>query len=245
MSKLAILTKADSTLCKTFLVDWNISPNLLVVEVPTFFSRYKRARFLARQIGLIDTIRYNIPFLWRHIKEFKNYKKWWNENPKCKELMFVKDINSKDVENKLKSRKIDKIVLCHAPVVRSNILKCAPAVNAHPGNLPEMRGVDNIKWSLYFMVNPVCTLHKVDTGIDTGFILQKKIVPLRVTDKISDIQKRASRICLEMLFDYINDKKFTPIKQTVGVQHYLMPKHLVKQLERNLLTILQYLGGRV
>ena len=244
MARVAILTKADSTLCKKFLIDWNIRPDLLVVEVPTFFSRYKRARFLARQIGIGDTIRYNIPFFWRHIKQFKNYKKWWNYNvnPEC--LMFVKDINGKDVENELNRKGINKIVLCHSPVVKSNILKYATTVNAHPGDLPEMRGVDNVRWSLYFMSNPACTLHEVDSGIDTGVILKKEFVPLSTRDKISDIQNRASDICLKMLADYINGEKFVGIKQGKGVQHYLMPKCIAKQLERNLPTILEYLGGK-
>jgi folate-dependent phosphoribosylglycinamide formyltransferase PurN len=243
MSGFAILTKADSTLCKTFLFDWNIKPDLLVVEVPTLFSRYKRARFLARQIGIIDTIRYNIPFFWRHIKQFKNYKRWWVDNVKRKSLMFVEDINGKNVENELKRMGIDKIILCHAPVVRSNILKCATTINAHPGDLPEMRGVDNVKWSLYFMSPPACTLHEVDSGIDTGIILHKEFIPLHMTDRISDIQNRASNIGLQMLADYINGEQFSKTKQGGGVQHYLMPKCIVEQLERNLPIILKYLGG--
>jgi hypothetical protein len=243
MPGLAILTKADSALCKIFLSQWSIKPDLLVVEVPTLFSRYKRARFLARQIGIIDTIRYNIPFLWRHIKQFKNYRVWWLNNFRGKSLMFVKDINGKDVENELKNVNIDKIVLCHAPVVRSNILECATTVNAHPGDLPLMRGVDNVRWSLYFMSNPACTLHEVDSGIDTGVILHKEFIPLYMTDKISDIQNRASSICLEMLADYIDDREFTETKQSEGVQHYLMPKCIAKQLERNLSIILKHLGG--
>ncbi len=244
MAGFAVFTRADSTLCKTFLSYWNIYPQLVVIEVPTFFSRYKRARFLARQIGIIDTIRYNIPFLWRHIKQFKNYKRWWVNNVKCKSLMFVKDINGKDVENELKRMDIDRIVLCHSPVIRSNILKCATTVNAHPGDLPEMRGVDNVRWSLYFMSNPVCTLHEVDSGIDTGVILKKESVPLFISDKISDIQDRAVAICLKMLIDYINGEQFVENKQGEGVQYYLMPNCIVKQLERNLPTILKYLGGK-
>lgn len=240
MAGVAVLTKADSALCKTFLIDWNIRPDLLVVEVPTFFSRYRRARFLARQIGIGDTIRYNIPFFWRHVKEYKNYKKWWIEHSMSK-LVFVKDINGKEVENKLRSMDIDKIVLCHAPVIKSNILKCATTVNAHPGNLPEMRGVDNVRWSLYFMTNPGCTLHKVDSGIDTGVILEKKLIPLYMRDTVSDIQKRGSDICLQMLADYISGKQFLETKQGKGVQHYLMPKCIAKQLDRNLPTILEYL----
>ncbi len=239
MSGIAILTKADSTLCKTFLSDWNVKPDLLVVEVPTLFSRYKRARFLSKQIGIIDTIRYNIPFFWRHIKQFKNYHRWWIDNVQRESLMFVRDINGKDVENKLKN--MDKIILCHAPVIRSNILKCATTVNAHPGNLPEMRGVDNVRWSLYFMSNPVCTLHEVDSGIDTGVILRKEFVPLFANDKISDIQNRASDLCLKMLSDYIKDDRLVGTKQGEGVQHYLMPKCIAKQLKRNLSTILEYL----
>ena len=243
MTGLAILTKADSTLCKIFLSDWNINPDLLVIEIPTFFSRYKRAKFLARQIGIIDTIRYNIPFFWRHIKSYKNYKSWWIKHVKGDSLMFVQDINGKDVENKLKNMNIDKIILCHAPVVRSNILNCAITVNAHPGYLPEMRGVDNIRWSLYFMMNPMCTLHEVDSGIDTGGILKRKSVPLHIDDNISDIQKRASIICLEMLSEYIDGEQYERIKQGKGVQHYLMPKCLGKQLERNLSIIIEYIEG--
>ena len=155
--------------------------------------------------------------------------------------MFVKDINGKDVENELKRKDISRIVLCHAPVVRSNILKCATTVNAHPGDLPEMRGVDNVRWSLYFMSSPACTLHEVDSGIDTGVILKKEFVPLSISDKISDIQNRASNICLKMLADYINGEHLEGTKQGKGVQHYLMPKCIGKQLERNLLIILKYL----
>ena len=63
-------------------------------------------------------------------------------------------------------------------------------VNTHTGILPQYRGSYTAKWALLEGGPIGTTAHIVDTGLDTGPILTKKILDLKRGDTFESIMKR-------------------------------------------------------
>jgi phosphoribosylglycinamide formyltransferase-1 len=55
-----------------------------------------------------------------------------------------------------------------------NPLPSLPIINSHPGFLPLARGLDALKWSIYYDVKPGITVHQVTKETDSGPILYRQ-----------------------------------------------------------------------
>jgi methionyl-tRNA formyltransferase len=64
-------------------------------------------------------------------------------------------------------------------------------LNAHLGLLPEIRGMSSPEWSLLQHIPVGVTIHFMDTGIDTGPILQRYEFPhAPQCESLSDLRNR-------------------------------------------------------
>lgn len=72
-------------------------------------------------------------------------------------------------------------------------------VNFHPGLLPEVRGLDALKWSVYKGVPPGVTVHFIDARVDAGRIIDRVEIPVREDDGWVDISLRIEDTQVELL----------------------------------------------
>jgi phosphoribosylglycinamide formyltransferase-1 len=72
-------------------------------------------------------------------------------------------------------------------------------VNLHPGLLPEARGLDALQWSLYHEVPLGVTAHIVDSGVDAGWILERRLIDFYEDDTLVDLSLRLYETQLAML----------------------------------------------
>lgn len=72
-------------------------------------------------------------------------------------------------------------------------------INAHPGKIPAVRGLDALKWSIYYESEIGVTLHKLDEKVDMGDILEFSEVALTPTDSIHSIAARQYELEVDML----------------------------------------------
>ena len=75
-------------------------------------------------------------------------------------------------------------------------------INCHAGALPFYRGRNPLNWALingesHFGV----TVHRVDTGIDTGAIIVQNFSEIKPEDNYSTLLKRAHHLCAESLVE--------------------------------------------
>ena len=113
-------------------------------------------------------------------------------------------------------------------------------LNAHPGILPEYRGLDTALWAVYEnqMDKVGCTLHVVDPGIDTGGILEIRPYTWQGDETIDLLARRLSETCLTMLVEacraewpaYLDRAR----PQGEGRQFSVMPMRRWFQVERRL-----------
>lgn len=100
--------------------------------------------------------------------------------------------NSDQTVELLNSESIDVVLIGGARILKSPVI-AAPnvgIVNFHPGLIPEVRGLDALKWSVYKGVPPGVTAHLIDERVDAGRILVREEVPVYADDGWLDLSLR-------------------------------------------------------
>ena len=95
---------------------------------------------------------------------------------------------------KLRAARIDLVVLAGFMRIISPVLINAFAqriMNIHPSLLPAFPGKDPQRQALEHGVRfSGCTVHFVDTGVDTGPIILQAVVPVHGTDDVETLKRR-------------------------------------------------------
>lgn len=86
---------------------------------------------------------------------------------------IVNSHNSKRSLEILHLIKPDIIVICAARIISKKVIETTKTgiLNGHPGWLPDYRGWDALRWSVYYKKNIGVTVHFIDDGVDTGPII--------------------------------------------------------------------------
>jgi len=76
------------------------------------------------------------------------------------------------------------------------------AVNLHSSLLPKYRGVHPVSWALIDgQTETGVTLHRIDSGIDTGPILDQAVIPIEASDDLWSLTERLNRLSADLAVD--------------------------------------------
>jgi len=159
----------------------------------------KRLIRLAKSEGLIGSFSLLVQVLgqtihigreqdWQNDSFYRNYSS---------EIEVVDDFNGTVCEEYLKHIKPDLIVLGGSRILRKNIIEIPRIgiLNAHPGLLPEYRGVDVIRWAILNGEDVGVTVHFIDEEIDGGIICLQEVISINFgKDSIQDISIRSEEL---------------------------------------------------
>jgi methionyl-tRNA formyltransferase len=157
-------------------------------------------------------------------------------------VYIVDDFNGQECEQLLREIGPDVIVLGGSRIIRSNIIDIPRIgiLNAHPGLLPEYRGVDVIPWAIYHGDPVGVTIHFVDEGVDTGGIVARKVIDVTEGDTIASLGKKADVLAGELMAEtvlrIIEGEHVQIVSQSRedGKQYYRMPPKLLRETVRKL-----------
>lgn len=96
----------------------------------------------------------------------------------------------------------DVYLHCTAKIVPPKFIDDRIILNAHPGLLPENRGVDAFKWALVKGWPLGVTLHRIDEKIDRGTILHRANVPILSDDTLRTVAWRAYEFECDLLANF-------------------------------------------
>jgi methionyl-tRNA formyltransferase len=96
----------------------------------------------------------------------------------------------------------DVFVTCIGKIIPPAFLANRTFLNAHPGLLPQNRGVDAFKWSVVNGWPIGVTLHIIDENVDAGWILRRQRVPIYPTDDLRAVADRAYALECDLLADF-------------------------------------------
>jgi methionyl-tRNA formyltransferase len=140
-------------------------------------------------------------------------------------VTVVPHLNKAESEARLRELRPDIILLCGSVIIKPNIFSLARigTINAHPGLLPEYKGLDSVRWAIYHGDPVGATSHFVDEGLDTGPVLVRQEVPYRKGESILDIRVRTMRVCVDVMLRAVRglmDGTITPRPQRAGEGRY-------------------------
>jgi methionyl-tRNA formyltransferase len=114
-------------------------------------------------------------------------------------------------------------------------------LNAHMGLLPAYRGMNVAEWAALEGAPVGCTVHLIDTGIDTGVILAVREVDIAGCDSVAALRGAVDRAQLALLGDIVGSIVSGRIPEPLppagapGPQYFHMHQDLVALLEARLL----------
>ena len=95
--------------------------------------------------------------------------------------------------------------IIHEPLIS---LPCRGFVNTHPSLLPYNRGKHPNFWSIVTETPFGVTLHKVDSGIDTGMILAQQVIPISWTDTGESLYQKSLQAMFVLFVDFYPKLRF-------------------------------------
>lgn len=132
--------------------------------------------------------------------------------------------------------KPDAILIAGAGILPAELVLNHKLINSHPAYLPEVRGLDALKWAI-FNDKPIgVTSHYVNEKADAGYMIDRKIVPIYNNDTFHSLAYRQYRLEIDMLLqaiELIKEKSEFPALEEKGDVYRRMPKSKEKELLNN------------
>lgn len=134
------------------------------------------------------------------------------------EIIDVTKLNGDESFEALQRLAPEVVILDGSTIIKERIFTVATfgSINSHPGLLPEYRGLDSVRWSIFHGKSVGATCHFVDKGLDTGPILVRREVAYQIGETILQIRVRVMRVCAEIVVEAVRgliDGSVKPVPQ--------------------------------
>jgi len=160
--------------------------------------------------------------------------------------LHVRDFNDDATATRLRTYAPDLLVyaggrdILRAPLLLAARLGC---IGGHYGQLPQIRGMGTVEWSVMLGVAPTVAIQRIGPGIDTGDVLLQARVPLLAGDTFPSIRDRSYFLTKTMLAIAARrmldgDLVGTPQPAAAGRQYYRLHPALQDHAERALHQLL-------
>ncbi len=179
-------------------------------------------------------------------KRSSKYEKWLA--PEFQSKISAKKIIVDSVTNKF-ARAIYKqtkgfVINGGLPILNFSIIKLCKKglLNAHPGILPNYRGLDPVKWTLKNKDKIGATIHFIDEGIDSGPIVIKKVLQKIQANNIVELRLEVIRFASVLLAEFLRFPEKYKIKKQKKEegQIYRLYSDETDPLEKKLIQNLKY-----
>ncbi|WP_342388780.1 formyl transferase [Salinicoccus bachuensis] len=130
-------------------------------------------------------------------------------------ITHIASVNSEEMKNRIREMNPDLILINGTPIIKGEILSVTDAkfVNIHVGITPKYRGVHGGYWALYNNDAELAgvTTHFVDEGIDSGEVLDQKVIEVTEDDNFltySHLQEAYALVDYNKIIGSILDDTF-------------------------------------
>ena len=120
------------------------------------------------------------------------------------------------IENLKKFKNIDYFLICGAGIIPNKYIIKNKMINCHSGIIPNSRGLDSLKWSVFNSKIVGATLHFIDKNIDLGKTIHQTITPISSSESLKEFAKKHYDYEIFLLSNFeffLNSKKRIKIKQ--------------------------------
>ena len=120
-------------------------------------------------------------------------------------VVRVRSLSDDEAVERVRALAPDVAILAGAGILRARLLAVPRlgTLNAHMGILPRYRGMNVTEWARFTGAPVGCTVHLVDSGIDTGDILQVAEVHTSSARSVSELRDAVDRAQIALLGDVV------------------------------------------
>ena len=119
--------------------------------------------------------------------------------------IFARRCNGPGLLRILAQIEADYILMMGGGILTNEVIQQARkgVLNAHPGLLPQVRGVDVLKHALLRDQPLAVTGHFIDPGIDTGDVITRYLLPIDRNDSFDEVAQRAHHLSCAVIFELV------------------------------------------
>jgi methionyl-tRNA formyltransferase len=177
-------------------------------------------------------------------KEMKSFKPLISHRPgdamKISLSQFCENLNlnlvlttKANLHTDLKSQeKIDSILLATGNIIDEQTASDFKVINSHPGYLPNIKGLDAIKWAILHKQDIGVTTHFINGQIDGGTIIERRLVPVFYEDTFHNVAYRQYEMEVDLL---VNALTCTPENIEIGESPFETFRRMPHRLEYSML----------
>ena len=114
---------------------------------------------------------------------------------------------------------VDYYLICGAGIIGH--IPDKPIINSHPGYLPNVRGLDALKWAIYYDTIIGVTVHQISKAVDSGQLIKREEIIPEPAESFYHFAMRQYHMEIEMLVDYFAYKPFDDTK-LIYTDHYVL-----------------------
>lgn len=125
---------------------------------------------------------------------------------------------------------LEHILIAGAGILPEETVKNHRIINSHPGYLPNVKGLDALKWAIYHNQPIGVTTHYVSEKADEGLLIERRIIPTYFEDTFHSVAYRQYETEIEMLVNSIEVLKTLDANEELADEKYKatrrMPHHM-------------------
>lgn len=149
--------------------------------------------------------------------------------------MLCKNFQYEYYEGRLEEIAIDEdevLLICGAGILSQNFIEKHIIINAHPGYIPNCRGLDAYKWAILEGEPIGVTSHILGEYVDAGEVIERRKLAVNDNDTFHSVAMRVYENEVSMLVEGIEklNEKHQYIEPYETIVHKRMPHSLEKKL---------------
>ena len=158
----------------------------------------------------------------------------------CKRLniKYLKT-NLSDLNDRLNESELEHILIAGAGILPEEIAKSHKIINSHPGYLPNVKGLDALKWAIYNEQPIGVTTHYISEKADEGLLIERRIVPTYFEDTFHSVSYRQYEMEIEMLVNSIEFLKTIAKHENLSDDRYEANARMPHHLELKMMNMFQ------
>lgn len=136
------------------------------------------------------------------------------------------------------------VVIGGAGILSDEFTRVNTVINAHCGWLPKVRGLDSLKWAIYYGERIGCSTHIIDETVDQGLLIDRQEVKLDPTDSLFSIAVKQYELELNMLVESVAKLKYQyakpfsePSNNSTRRMKHSTEIQMMKRLEQRLIEL--------
>lgn len=213
-----------------------------MIGIITYNVSHRKTQDLVYRLilqGYSDLFLVVIPWIERenHIPIFKHRP----SNPipimvdKLCEFLNLEYAKVNEIEQLLIKKQFKHILIGGAGLLPDNLVKKFKIINAHPGYLPNVKGLDALKWAIHEGQPIGVTTHYISEKPDEGQLIERRIIPVFFEDTFHSVANRVYETEIEMLVNAIqlienNEATLENLADDKYKIHRRMPNYLEHQM---------------